>query len=88
MPLIAELPPSPLPRGHHRRRLSRWGSGSVQKPQFDGPLALISSPTPAGMRTSMEVFAPPASSSSTRHEASSVRRAASTQPAEPAPTIT
>ena len=85
MPLIAEDPPQPLPRGHHSLRFSSRGSGSVQKPQFETPFWLIRPPTPAGMVTISELLRPPASSSSTRLEPSSVRRLASTQPAEPAP---
>ena len=29
VPLIADDPPSPRPRGHHKRRLFRCGSGSL-----------------------------------------------------------
>jgi hypothetical protein len=43
---------------------------------------------PSGMRIRNLSAPPPASSSSTRVFASSVNRAASTDPAEPAPTIT
>ena len=65
-----------------------WGSGSVQKPQLKSLLALIRLPTPAGMRTRIDVFLPPASSSRTLTSASSVNRAARTDPALPPPTIT
>ena len=85
MPLIEDEPPQPLPRGHQSLRLSRFGSSSVQKPQFCGPALLISPPTPAGILIISDLSLPPASSSSTRLPASSVRRLASTQPAEPAP---
>ena len=61
------------------------GSGSLQKPQLCLLFCLMSVPTPAGMRTSTEVFGPPASSSSTRALGSSESRAASTAPALPAP---
>ena len=43
---------------------------------------------PAGMRTSTDVFLPPASSSATFTLGSSLKRFASTQPALPAPTMT
>jgi hypothetical protein len=85
MPLIEDEPPQPLPRGHHSRRPSRCGSGSVQKPQLKGPLALIRLPTPAGMWMRVDLSGPPASSSSTLCAPSSVNRLASTHPAEPAP---
>jgi len=85
MPLMADEPPQPRPRGHHSLRFCRCGSGSVQNPQLDSPLSLISWPTPAGMRTSRPSFLPPASSSSTRRLGSALSRLASTQPADPAP---
>jgi hypothetical protein len=88
MPLIELDPPQPRPRGQNILRLSQLACGSVQKPQFCGFFVGMSLPAPAGIRTSrLESFGP-ASSSATFAAPSSLRRAASTQPALPAPTIT
>jgi hypothetical protein len=85
MPLIEDEPPQPRPLGHQSLRPSRFGSGSVQKPQLNGFWVGISTPTPAGMVTIIDLSLPPASTSRTFVWPSSVSRLASTQPAEPAP---
>ena len=86
MPLIELDPPKVLPRGTGMTRLWALGSGSVSK--FQLYFGLFSSLVkPAGMLIHMDLSGGPASSSSTLVRWSSVRRLASTQPAEPAPTM-
>jgi hypothetical protein len=67
------------------RRPSQWGSQPVEKSQST---ALCESAViPSGMWMLSSVSAWPASISSTLVSGSSLRRAASTQPADPAPTM-
>ena len=81
-----ELPPRVFPRGQKRGRPSRCSWGTVSYAQSYRVLnSLLNA---AGIRISSFRSGGPASSSSTRQAGSSVRRAASTQPADPAPTIT
>jgi hypothetical protein len=87
MPLIELDPPSSRPRGRNSRRPFSVGSGSVVIRQVSSGLS-IAFIMPSGIRIRNLFAPPPASSSSTRVCGSSVSRAASTQPAEPAPTIT
>ena len=85
MPLIDDDPPSTFPRGQSMRRPSRWGSGSDSNPQLKAGM-FIGIDSAVGMRIRRFMSEPPASSSATLTAGSSDRRAASTQPAEPAPT--
>ena len=87
MPLIELEPPSTLPRGQYILRLPAPGSGSVSKHQFTRLSAKVL-PKPSGMWIHILLSLPPASSRMTVVFGSSVRRAAMTQPADPAPTIT
>jgi hypothetical protein len=87
MPLIELDPPSSRPRGRNRRRPFSVGSGSVIIRHVSSGLS-IAFIIPSGMRIRNLSAPPPASSSSTRTDGSSVSRAANTQPADPAPTIT
>ena len=86
MPLIELLPPSTLPRGQGSLRFSRVGSGSDLNRQSNRglPIALVSA---AGIRMKGDLSDPPASSSNTLLPGSADRRLASTQPADPAPTM-
>ncbi|CAI1771022.1 Uncharacterised protein [Serratia ficaria] len=84
MPLTELLPPSTLPWAICMRRLLACGSGSVSYGQLF--LAMIFA-TPAGILINRLLSSPPASSSSTRAWVRRISCAASTQPAEPAPTI-
>ena len=68
------------------RRLFRNGSGSVSNCQAYF-LVFMGMDRAVGIWMKMLLSLPPVSSSSTRWRASSVRRLASTQPAEPAPTM-
>ncbi len=86
MPLIEDEPPSTRPRGQSRRRPSSPGSGAVSNPQLKRGM-FIGIDSAVGMRMKMLRSLPPASSSRTVVSGSSVRRFASTQPAEPAPTM-
>src|SRR3954452_7495207 len=87
MPLIEDEPPSTLPRGQKIFLPPAPLSGSVSKHQLiDGSAKVL--PKPRGMWIQRLVSWPPASSSTTRTLGSSVSRAASAQPAEPAPTTT
>src|SRR5688572_19593552 len=83
--LIALEPPIALPRGNAMRRFCKPGSGSVAYPQssFD-PTSVTQRP---GVVTAGSLLVgPPASSSNTRTDLSALRRLATTQPEEPAPT--
>jgi hypothetical protein len=86
MPLIELEPPSVRPRGHSMRRSPVPFSGSVVKFQLTSGLR-ISERMPAGMWIMGCQSEGPASSSTTEAPVSE-RRAAATQPAEPAPTTT
>src|SRR4051794_28578952 len=77
-------PPRHLPRGMSSDRPMRFGSGSDMYDQSRSVRNCLANPT--GMRTLMLRSDPPASTSSTRLAGSWLRRLASTQPAEPAPT--
>ena len=80
-------PPRTLPRGIGIGRFRVFSSGSVWKSQFTvGSFRVFANPT--GMWIHMFLSRPPASRRATRARGSSDRRWASTQPAEPAPTIT
>ena len=80
-------PPRTLPRGIGIGRFRVFSSGSVSKSQFTlGSLRVFAKPT--GMWIHMFLSRPPASRRATRLRRSSERRLASTQPAEPAPTMT
>src|SRR5215831_3765653 len=85
MALIALEPPSTLPRGQKIWRPSRWGSASVQYAQSISLRARVRQAE--GRWMSGLVSGPPASRRSTVVAGSSVKRWASTQPADPAPTI-
>ncbi len=83
--LIDEQPPSTLPRHAGRRRPSRPGSGSDSSGHtYFGSVA--TRVKAMGMGPKRWSSLRPASSSSTLTFGSSLRRAATTQPAEPAPT--
>ena len=86
MPLIEDEPPSPLPRGQCMRRWSRNGSGSDSKNQLKRGM-FMGIDRAVGIWTRMWRSEPPASSSSTRTSGSWLSWSASTQPAEPAPTM-
>ena len=80
-------PPRTLPRGIGIGRFRVFSSGSEWKSQFTvGSLRVFAKPT--GMWIHGFRSRPPASSSATRARGFSDSRAASTQPAEPAPTMT
>jgi hypothetical protein len=83
MPLIDELPPSvrPLGQAMTRRAACRWGTVTVS--QVSGPLQSVGA---AGMAISGTSSGGPPSSTSTLVDGSSLRRAATTLPALPAPT--
>ena len=85
MPLTELDPPRVLPRTHASTR-SVGPNGRVGKnhANFGFPRSL---PKPRGMRIMRLLSLPPASSSNTRFAGFSERRLASTQPAEPAPTM-
>ena len=85
--LIALEPPSAFPRGKASARLSMPAIGSVRKAQsYCEPRSDTQRP---GVVTAGSASAEaPASSTITRTDGSAERRYASTQPAEPAPTIT
>ncbi len=85
MALIEDEPPITLPRAHSTARLSIVASGSAKYIQSSMRFARMR-PQASGMRSHGLLSQPPASRSSTR--ASSLRRLASVQPAEPAPTMT
>ena len=86
MPLIELEPPSTLPPGHMASRPLSEGSASLMYIQLKRGfrMALIS---PAGIRTIGEVSGPPPSSTRTLFPGLAESRCASTQPAEPAPTM-
>ncbi len=86
MALIDDDPPITLPRAHSMLRPSSVGSGSVKYIQSWRRSAKIL-PQPSGILIHGSVSQPPASSRSTLTSGSSVSRAASTQPADPAPTM-
>ena len=83
MTLMLEPPPSPLPMFRGRRRPFRWEQGWLSKaqsrsePRFSGHRE--------GSMRAGDRLPSPASNSSTRASCRSARRAATTQPAEPAP---
>ena len=86
MPLTDDEPPMTRPRGHDMRRPSIPGSGSVSYAQ----LYLVPASGYAnaeGMWMKRLRSGGPASSSRTLTSGCSVRRLASTHPAEPAPTM-
>jgi hypothetical protein len=85
MPLIEELPPSvrPLGQGMTRRAACCWGTVALS--QVNGPLHSVGAA--AGMAISGTSSGGPPSSTSTRVDGSSLRRAATTLPALPAPTM-
>jgi hypothetical protein len=85
--LTALEPPSTRPRGQNIRRPAQFGSGSVRNHQLRRRLR-ISASIPNGIRTKKLSSGGPASSMHTRTSGSSLSRAASTQPAEPSPTMT
>ena len=85
MPLMELEPPSTLPLGIGIFLLAVFSSGSVSKHQFTAGRSIIFQ-KPTGTWMSGLESRPPASSSSTLLPASALRRLASTQPAEPAPT--
>ena len=86
MPLIDDEPPSVLPRGQGMRRPAMPSSASISKFQlnFSWFSSLVK---PAGMSIHIDLSRGPASSSSTLTLGSSLSRLASTQPAEPPPTM-
>src|ERR1700751_4895082 len=86
MPLIEDEPPSVRPRGHSMRRSPEPFSGSVVKFQFTSGLR-NSERMPAGIWIIGCQSLGPASSRITDAPVSD-NRAATVQPAEPAPTIT
>ena len=86
MPLIELEPPMTRPRGHSMRRSPVPFSGSVVKFQLTSGLR-ISDRIPAGMWIIGCQSVGPASSSTTDAPVS-LRRAATVQPAEPAPKTT
>jgi hypothetical protein len=86
IPLTEFEPPSTLPRGAGMLRPSANGSGSVMKPHDrSGSLNASRHASGIGMRVYLRSSSP-ASSNRTLILGSSLRRAASTQPAEPPPT--
>ncbi len=87
MPLIELEPPKVRPRGQGMRRPAMPSSASISKFQLKD-LWLSSRVKPAGMSIHIDLSRGPASSSSTLTFGSSVSRLASTQPAEPPPTMT
>ena len=86
MPLIEEVPPSTRPRGQWMARLPDDASGSLAYIQLTRA-SCSRLRTPAGMWMNGWRSGGPASSSATVAPPS-LRRSASTQPAEPAPTMT
>ena len=87
MPLIDDEPPSTLPRGQCIRRPPRCGSGSVSYCQLY--LAMfIGIDSALGIWISTDRSEPPNSSTSDAVRRPRVSRSASTQPADPAPTMT
>src|SRR5688572_2513964 len=82
--LIDELPPSTLPRGTKRRRLSMRGFGSVSYAQSQLDLKSLDQAT--GVVISRRRWSRPASISRTRASGSDDRRLAITHPDDPAPT--
>ncbi len=79
-------PPSTRPRGKRSRRSPRPGSASLHSPQSNR--LSCSWRNASGMWITGSLSGGPASITATRTSRSSPRRAANTQPAEPAPTIT
>jgi hypothetical protein len=86
MPLIDELPPRVRPWGQNTLRSAAFRCGVVASSQAYGPCQSMG--VPAGIRIWAASSGGPASTSRTRVAGSSVNRAASTQPALPAPTMT
>src|SRR5208283_3542667 len=87
MPLIAEDPPTALPRGQKCARLAVPGQGSESNAQLKD-LMKACTPNAPGVSTRTLRPSPPASIKATETPGSSLNRFASTAPAEPAPTIT
>jgi hypothetical protein len=85
--LIEDDPPTTLPRAHSIGREPSSGSGSEKYIQ-SFMRCRNNRGQPSGMWIQGLRSQPPASSSSTLTEGSSVSRSASTQPADPAPTMT
>ncbi len=86
MPFTALEPPRARPRGQKICRPLTFSSRSVWKRQIArSPVRMWA--MPAGMRIHIQRSSSPASRSSTRCLPEAVRRLASTQPAEPAPTM-
>jgi hypothetical protein len=85
MPLIEPEPPMTRPRGNGMRRWSSAACGSVMNRQLSERCAMAA-PTSAGTWMKGWRSQPPASMRHTRIAGSSESRAASTQPAVPAPT--
>ena len=84
--LMAPEPPNMRPRGQNSRRSPSAACGSVSYAQSTGLLKSFGNA--AGSFDSSGVRPVPASTSRTRRAGSAESRAASTQPAEPPPTIT
>jgi hypothetical protein len=85
MPLIDELPPSVRPEGQGITRRPACRCGAVTLSQVSGPLQRVGAA--AGMAISGASSGGPASSTRTLVDGSSLRRAATTLPALPAPTM-
>jgi hypothetical protein len=86
MPLMEELPPSVHPCGHGTTRSPACRCGIVASAHAYGGFHSVGAA--AGTGISAASSGGPASSSRTRLAGSSLSRAASTQPALPAPTMT
>jgi hypothetical protein len=86
MALVDEDPPITLPRAHSTLRPPTLSSGS-QKYIQSWRRSVRILPQPSGMWIMGSRSQPPASSSSTEHPGSALSRLASTQPADPAPTM-
>ena len=84
MPLMDDDPPSSLPRGMGTRRLPVASSGSEEYSQFAAGFS-IRRAKPTGTRDH-GWLSRPASSTSTLYLGSALRRLATTDPADPAPT--
>ncbi|GAA2845055.1 hypothetical protein GCM10020220_037990 [Nonomuraea rubra] len=86
MPLIEDPPPSVRPPDRKMLRCPACGWGTVTSSRASGPRH--NAGAAAGMRISGAWSGGPASSTSTLLPGSSLSRAARTQPALPAPTMT
>ena len=85
MALSELLPPMTLPRGAKPRRPPRPGWGTLSKFQLKMPSGAVAA-KPSGAWMKALVSGPPASSRQTETAGFSLRRLATTQPAEPPPT--